>query len=303
MKKINNKGYMLVEIILAFSITFILIYFIMDLVIKTKNKNDDLMVETLVRTDQTIITNKLMSYAIDETDGFDCNSLKNNVTDSAVKYGSDTIDIVSKYAKIDKSNVSCSTDLGKVSIKIPIKVEQMKDEVFDVVIDYKYDIGDNVAPECELDVDKTNVRIVATKYKDSEGGSGVAYYGFNPDKTGENETTKDITGAGTYTFYIVDKAGNESSCSKIVKDIPSTGANEKWDGDCWCKKNSSQERVQGQCGASNICYCPSDAIQEGWNCYHSGYYCSSGQLSGSKCIGECDEGYEKINDSYCYNKY
>lgn len=139
MKKINNKGYMLVEVILAFSITFILIYFIMDLVIKLKNKNDDLMVETLVRTDQTIITNRLMSYAIAEGSSFNCQRLRNGVSNNNVKYGGDTIDIISKYAKIDVSNVSCSTNMGKVSIKIPIKVEQMKEVDFDVIIDYRYD--------------------------------------------------------------------------------------------------------------------------------------------------------------------
>ena len=59
MKKLNNKGYMLVEIILAFVIMFGLIYFLMDLVINLKNKNDDLVVDTIVKTDQTIISNKL----------------------------------------------------------------------------------------------------------------------------------------------------------------------------------------------------------------------------------------------------
>ena len=66
MKKINNKGYMLVEIILAFSITFAIIFFLMELVIKFKNKNDDLLVETQVKTDQTIITNRLMEYVTTE---------------------------------------------------------------------------------------------------------------------------------------------------------------------------------------------------------------------------------------------
>ena len=66
MKKLNNKGYMLVEIIMAFAITFCLIYFLMDLVINLKNKNDDLLVDTIIKTDQTIISNKLMDYVIEE---------------------------------------------------------------------------------------------------------------------------------------------------------------------------------------------------------------------------------------------
>ena len=60
MKKLNNKGYMLVEIILASVIAFGVAYFILDLVIKLKNKNDDLFVDTLARTDQAIITNTII---------------------------------------------------------------------------------------------------------------------------------------------------------------------------------------------------------------------------------------------------
>ena len=59
-KKLNNKGYMLVEIILASVIAFGVAYFLLDLVIKLKNKNDDLFVDTLARTDQAIITNTIM---------------------------------------------------------------------------------------------------------------------------------------------------------------------------------------------------------------------------------------------------
>ena len=37
----DRKGYMLVEIVLAFAITFIFIYFAFDVIIKVKEKNDD----------------------------------------------------------------------------------------------------------------------------------------------------------------------------------------------------------------------------------------------------------------------
>ena len=66
MVKLNSKGYMLVEIILASVIAFGVAYFIINLTIKLKNKNDDMLVETQVKTDQAIITNKLMKLP-DET--------------------------------------------------------------------------------------------------------------------------------------------------------------------------------------------------------------------------------------------
>ena len=68
----NNKGYMLVEIILASVLAFGVAYFITTLTIKVKNKNDDMFVETKVTTDKAIITNKLMEYAINEGENFDC---------------------------------------------------------------------------------------------------------------------------------------------------------------------------------------------------------------------------------------
>ena len=81
MRKMNNKGYMLVEIIMAFVITFGILYFMMDLIINIKNKNDDLLVETIVKTDSSIITNKLMEYAISDVEDNDsaqlfCDNIK-----------------------------------------------------------------------------------------------------------------------------------------------------------------------------------------------------------------------------------
>lgn len=134
LKKINNKGYMLVEIILAFSIAFILLYFIMDLVIKMKNKNDDLLVKTLVYTDQTIVSNGLMKLAINNKDEFDCDKLE--VDGNVIKYDSDVIDIVSDYAEVGEK--TCSISKNRIVVNIPISVKQLSDEDFSINIDYRY---------------------------------------------------------------------------------------------------------------------------------------------------------------------
>ena len=68
----NNKGYMLIEIIMAAAIGIGIAIFIVSLIIKIKNKNDDAVVDSLVTTDTTIVTNKLMEYAIAEKEKFDC---------------------------------------------------------------------------------------------------------------------------------------------------------------------------------------------------------------------------------------
>ena len=135
MKKLNNKGYMLVEIIMAFVITFALIYFLMDLVISLKNKNDDLLVDTVIKTDQTIISNKLMDYIIEDTGDeenieFKCENI--SVVGQTVKYGDDIIGIVDESAIISydpsEDKGQCSNKNGRIHINIPVEVKQMPDK-------------------------------------------------------------------------------------------------------------------------------------------------------------------------------
>ena len=122
MKKLNNKGYMLVEIILASVIAFGVAYFILDLVIKLKNKNDDLFVDTLARTDQAIITNTIMRDIYNKNTQFSCENILNNISveDNKFKYNdtiNDTIIIeVNKYTTI--GTINCKDTL----LNIPLTV-------------------------------------------------------------------------------------------------------------------------------------------------------------------------------------
>ena len=203
--KLNKKGYMLVEIILASALAFGLAFFIIDLVIRLKNKNNDLLVETLITTDKTIITNKLMSYAQSETKNFACNKL--TITGNTVKYKDEIIDIITDYANVGE--LSCSTKAGKVSITIPISVPQMPDKDYDITFDYKYEIGDITPPTCTITVSGTT--ITAT-FKDNDGGSGI---------NGEATKKADISGAKDYIFTAEDNAGNSKSCGiRITSKTP-----------------------------------------------------------------------------------
>ena len=126
MKKLNNKGYMLIEIILASVLAFGVAYFIIDLTIKLKNKNDDLVVETQTVTDQTIIYNGIMKHI--NNSGFDCTKIK--IDNQKITYNNELIDIVNDYAKI--GSISCEE--GKITI--PITVKQIPDKNFNVAIYY-----------------------------------------------------------------------------------------------------------------------------------------------------------------------
>lgn len=141
MKKMNNRGYVLIEIILAFVITFGIIYFMMDMVINIKNKNDDLYVSSIVEVDETIITNKIMNYLIDtdiknESDAEDfCNNISVDSSINAVKYDDDIVHYVDDVVSV--SDVSCNVGSDSIGIKIPLELKQVKKE-FDVIINYNY---------------------------------------------------------------------------------------------------------------------------------------------------------------------
>lgn len=136
MKKLNNKGYMLVEIILAVGLAMAVGYFLIELTLKVKNTNDDLLVESLVKTDQGIIYNMIMKDVYNNSsiskstvnDRIKTNKdVKNQViyTDSA---GKEHVIIVSDYATVGTNKITGN------KVIIPISVKQMPDENFDVII-------------------------------------------------------------------------------------------------------------------------------------------------------------------------
>lgn len=129
MKKLNNKGYMLIEIILAIGLAMGIGYFLIELTLKVKNTNDDLLVESLVKTDQGIIYNMIMQGVYENANTFNNVKDKINVTGNRITYNGQTI-IVTDYAKVEGKNI----DETNKKITIPIKVKQLPDENFDIVM-------------------------------------------------------------------------------------------------------------------------------------------------------------------------
>lgn len=143
-KRLNNKGYMLVEIILASAIAFGLAYYMLDLTLKVKNRNDDLLVATLMETDKTIISNKIMESIKEKKYVGGCSSVyfpeiaqKNSDDKLTVFFDSDNyVFKVNKYAKID-GNLISECDGDALHIKIPLRVKSnTSDDQFDVDLFY-----------------------------------------------------------------------------------------------------------------------------------------------------------------------
>ena len=57
----NNKGYLLVEIIVASVIAMSMMYFLLEITIKLKNINEDYYVETKLETDQILMIKAVMN--------------------------------------------------------------------------------------------------------------------------------------------------------------------------------------------------------------------------------------------------
>ena len=215
----NNKGYMLVEIILAFVIAFAVVFFIINLTIRLKNKNDDTLVESLVITDSSIVSNKLMEHARLEKDNFDCSNV--TIDGNNVKYNKEVIDIFTEYAQL--GNVSCSTDMGNISIFIPVTVKQLPGKDFDININYKYRIDDYTFPQIELRVNegttykKSNTGILTINDNDGimPGEYTIKYYW---SMTG-GKTCKDMPNSKKVRVNAGDK--------KVQVEIPASGGTGK----------------------------------------------------------------------------
>lgn len=79
--KLNRKGYLTVEIILASTIAFAIAFFLIEITVKLVNKTDDVYHEAVIAYDDAIIINnikeKIKDYII-ETDGLALVECKNN---------------------------------------------------------------------------------------------------------------------------------------------------------------------------------------------------------------------------------
>ncbi len=311
MFKLNNKGYMLVEIILASVIAFGVAYVVINLTMKLKNKNDDLLVETQVKTDQAIITNKLMEYAIASGEDFDCSKL--SVNDKQIIYDGNVIDIVNDNTIVTyDTNNGCINTAGKININIDLNVPQMNDKDYDVQVEYKYEIGDMENPICTLKID--NNKVVFDKKEDNPGGSGIGEFGIvkGTDETYNGNENIDIS-TDTFTGFVKDKAGNKDSCGI---DIVSTKSTTKYickksfdscpaDSDT-CPYSGNWVNEGGHCNCYSNCSTPTYE----WACHDmtefkithtsenpNSIYCN---LVNSYC-GACPSGYYDYGSvSYCY---
>lgn len=152
--KLNNKGYLIIEIVLASMIAFGVAYFLFDLTINLKNKSDDLQAKTIVMSDRTIVENYVMSTLNEnieygkpscslnnihftDKDGIDnimylnSNMFIHNVgSDSKYKKEFNT-----KYAIVGR--MTCNDNGTSLEITIPLTMQYIEED-FGIDLEYMY---------------------------------------------------------------------------------------------------------------------------------------------------------------------
>ena len=109
MKKLNNKGYLTVEIILAATIAFTIAFFLIEITVNFSNASDNYYVDTIFLTDKALITDNIKTRIQDDIDD---NGLITNVTctnnkctityengSSELKYENNSIKYNNDYSK------------------------------------------------------------------------------------------------------------------------------------------------------------------------------------------------------------
>jgi len=107
-------------------------------------------------------------------------------------------------------------------------------------------------PTCNMSVSETG--LITATYSDN-GGTGMNYYGYSSSYSGTLETTKQLSAAGTVSYYVKDNAGNTNSCSITVK----TKTQYRYQDCSSCKTCSS-----AGCASYN------SWVSKGWLCRGSG---------------------------------
>ena len=327
--KLNNKGYLIVEVILAGVLTFTMAYFLINLTLKIRNRYDDVNVETVMLNDKTVITNEIMDDVIGNnvnnveyiTNGirinFDDGSSKDlTIVDNTITYGT--------YTKKFSENAI----VGEVSIR-----RNGNYFLVEIPIATKYsnkDYGINIVGFTKEALAPLTCSLSASSSKITASFDGnMVYYGWDENYKGSNNSDMDIA-EGTYTYYMKDAFGNTGSCSiEVVKvgascetgytlnaektscsktytpNVPEYGAT----GQCECASTIGLPLTYVPCGWNGSCPCGANTIPNGSNCKTGviiGYTCSSGDTnrdgtcySYKSVIQGCPDGYNNVGNEYC----
>lgn len=161
MKKLNRRGYLTIEIVLAATLAFTIAFFLIDLTIKFANKTDDIQLDTLYITDNALLIENIREVInIDKDAGeitsIECDNEENKCTftfdegkQSTLKIDNDNKEVL--YTSLIKKDntytkkVSDNLTLEKMSVGGNGEVNQpyqiITIKARDIFVDKNYDIN------------------------------------------------------------------------------------------------------------------------------------------------------------------
>lgn len=141
--KLNRKGYLTVEIILASVMTFVIAFFLIEITMKLVGKTDDAYNDTIFYTDKALVT-KNLKEEIEKDTLTDKDSIcaKIQINENNISYGTYSKKIDNKLTIGTKA---CTSSGDYIFIKIPLSNVFAQDGKYDVniIIDNSYIIRQN----------------------------------------------------------------------------------------------------------------------------------------------------------------
>lgn len=145
--KLNRKGYLTVEIILASAVAFAIAFFLMEITVKLVSKTDDVYHETVITYDDAIMINNIKDKIIDyiiETDGLalvNCESKGCNILGNRI--GGVTEERWLYYDSVSKE-IRFSEGAKKREDRVTLYAKKVDDSISEVEI--SSNINRNVKP-------------------------------------------------------------------------------------------------------------------------------------------------------------
>lgn len=138
-KKIDNKGYMIVEIIISATLAMIISYFMMDLIIKLKEKYDYVQNDTELMSDKIIITNEILGdlynkNIISVSDESVKDETTGEITEYIFNFSGPTEELWLKYEKSSGTIKYCSDSACSNIIYQKKFDDKLKDKSVDVQV-------------------------------------------------------------------------------------------------------------------------------------------------------------------------
>lgn len=149
--KLNRKGYLTVEIILASAVAFAIAFFLMEITVKLVSKTDDVYHETVITYDDAIMINNIKDKIIDyiiETDGLKSVNCENNECNIWGERVGGATEVRYLYYDSTSKEIRFSEGAEEGEDKVTLYAKKVDDSISEVEI--SSNINGNVKPNDKI---------------------------------------------------------------------------------------------------------------------------------------------------------